>query len=51
MNAVKFSMKFADEDLEYNIKYAEILNKKGGSNEVDIYIPIHELSFIIMILF
>ena len=51
VNAVKFSMKFADEDLEYNIKYAEILNKKSGSNEVDIFIPIQELSFIIMILF
>ena len=34
VNAVKFSMKFADEDLEYNIKYAEILNKKSGSNQV-----------------
>ena len=31
-------MNFADEDLEYNIKYAEILNKKGGSNEVIITI-------------
>ena len=35
VNAVKFSMKFADEDLEYNIKYAEILNKKKGSNQVN----------------
>ena len=44
VNAVKFSMKFADEDLEYNIKYAEILNKKNGSNEVGTYIPIPEWS-------